>query len=283
MPGTNRYKIALSTINKWNELNMKRILLGMVAMLLALSTASASADEMVLGGGDVVKISVFGNPDLAVETRVSESGFVTMPLVGQVAIGGLSTAMAENKIATMLDRGGFVKKPQVNLMITVLTSQQVSVLGYVNRAGRYPINGRRGVLDMLALAGGISPDGGDIVTVIHRRDGKIVTDQVDTSQLIRNDEMIGNVDLQGGDTVFVERAPRFYIYGEVQRPGALRLERNMTVLQALSAGGGLTLRGTERGLRVKRRDQAGKLQTIDVRGDDLVQPNDVVYVKESLF
>jgi polysaccharide export outer membrane protein len=265
------------------ELNMKRILLGMVAALLAWSMVGAHAEEMVLGGGDVVKISVFGNPDLAVETRVSESGFITMPLVGQVAVAGLSTAMAESRIATMLDRGGFVKKPQVNLMITVLTSQQVSVLGYVNRAGRYPINGRRGVLDMLALAGGVSQEGGDIVTVMHRRDGKMVTDQIDTSQLIRNDELIGNIELQGGDTVFVERAPRFYIYGEVQRPGALRLERNMTVLQALSAGGGLTLRGTERGLRVKRRDGAGKLQTIDVRGDDLVQPNDVVYVKESLF
>lgn len=282
-PDANRYKIALTIIEKWNDLNMKRILLGMVAMLLALSTVSAHANEMVLGGGDVVKISVFGNPDLAVETRVSEAGFVTMPLVGQVAVAGLSPAMAESKIATMLDKGGFVKKPQVNLMVTVLTSQQVSVLGYVNRAGRYPIDGRRGVLDMLALAGGISPDGGDIVTVMHRRDGKMVTDQIDTSQLMRNGDMIGSVELQGGDTVFVERAPRFYIYGEVQRPGALRLERNMTVLQALSAGGGLTLRGTERGLRVKRRDQAGKLQTIDVRGDDLVQPNDVVYVKESLF
>lgn len=262
---------------------MKRILFGMLATLLAWSIGSAHAQEMVLGGGDVVKISVFGNPDLGVETRVSESGFITMPLVGQVAVAGLSTATAESKIATMLDRGGFVKKPQVNILITVLTSQQVSVLGYVNRAGRYPINGRRSVLDMLALAGGIGPDGGDVVTVIHRRDGKIVTEQADTSQLVRNDQMMGNVDVQGGDTVFVERAPRFYIYGEVQRPGALRLERNMTVLQALSAGGGLTLRGTERGLRVKRRDQDGKLQTIDVKGDDLVQPNDVVYVKESLF
>lgn len=262
---------------------MKRILFGMLATLLAWSIGSAHAQEMVLGGGDVVKISVFGNPDLGVETRVSESGFITMPLVGQVAVAGLSTASAESKIATMLDRGGFVKKPQVNILITVLTSQQVSVLGYVNRAGRYPINGRRSVLDMLALAGGIGPDGGDVVTVIHRRDGKIVTEQADTSQLVRNDQMMGNVDVQGGDTVFVERAPRFYIYGEVQRPGALRLERNMTVLQALSAGGGLTLRGTERGLRVKRRDQDGKLQTIDVKGDDLVQPNDVVYVKESLF
>jgi len=262
---------------------MKRLLFGMFAALLAWSIGSANADEMVLGGGDVVKISVFGNPDLAVETRVSESGFISMPLVGQVAVAGLSPAMAETKIATMLDRGGFVKKPQVNLLITVLASQQVSVLGQVNRAGRYPIDGRRSVLDLLALAGGINPEGGDVVTVIRTRDGKVVKDQVDTSELMRNADMTGNVDVQGGDTIFVERAPRFYIYGEVQKPGVLRLERNMTVLQALSAGGGLTLRGTERGLRVKRRDAAGKLQTIDVKGDDLLQPNDVVYVKESLF
>lgn len=262
---------------------MKRILFSMIAALLAWSIGSAQADELVLGGGDVVRISVYGNPDLAVETRVSQSGFITMPLVGQVAVAGLSTAMAETKIATMLERGGFVKKPQVNLLIAVLTSQQVSVLGQVNHAGRYPIDGRRTVLDLVALAGGISVDGGDVVTVIHKRDGNVAKDRVDTAELISGTDMAGNFDVQGGDIIFVERAPRFYIYGEVQRPGALRLERQMTVLQALSAGGGLTPRGTERGLRIKRRDAAGKLQTIDVKGDDLLQPNDVVYVKESLF
>jgi polysaccharide export outer membrane protein len=273
----------LSIFSKWNELNMKRILFGMFAALLVWGMGSAHADVMVLGGGDVVKITVFGNADLAVETRVSESGFITMPLVGQVAVVGLSTAAAEAKIATMLERGGFVKKPQVNLLITVLASQQVSVLGQVNRAGRYPIDGRRSVLDMVALAGGINPEGGDVITLIRKRDGKILKDQIDTSELMGNADMTASVDVQAGDTIFVPRAPRFYIYGEVQKPGMLRLQRDMTVLQALSAGGGLSLRGTERGLRIKRRDEAGKLQTIDVKGDDLVQPDDVVYVKESLF
>lgn len=262
---------------------MKRIVSWMLSALLVWGMGSTHANELVLGGGDVVKISVFGNPDLAVETRVSESGFVTMPLVGQVEVAGLSAAMAETKIATMLERGGFVKKPQVNLLVTVLSSQQVSVLGQVNRAGRYPIDGRRSVLDLLALAGGIGVDGGDVVTVIRKREGKVVKDRVDTAELMRSADLTGNFDVQGGDIIYVERAPRFYIYGEVQRPGAIRLERQMTVLQALSAGGGLTARGTERGLRIKRRDQGGKLQIIDVRGDDLLQPDDVVYVKESLF
>ena len=262
---------------------MKRILFGMFAAFFAWTVSSASAGEMVLGSGDVVKISVYGNPDLATETRVSESGFVTMPLIGQVSVNGLTPAMAETKIAAMLERGGFVKKPNVNLFVTTLTSQQVSVLGQVNRAGRYPIDGPHTVLDMLALAGGVNPDGGDLVTVIRKRGSKVTKDQVDTAELMRSADAVGNVEVQAGDIIFVERAPRFYIYGEVQRPGQLRLERQMTVLQALSAGGGLTPRGTERGLRVKRRDQNGKLQTIDVKGDDLLQPNDVVYVKESLF
>jgi polysaccharide export outer membrane protein len=262
---------------------MKRIFSGIITALLVWSMGSVNAEELLLGGGDVVRISVFGNPDLTMETRVSESGFITMPLIGQVAVAGLSTAMAEAKIASMLELGHFVKKPQVNMLITALTSQQVSVLGQVNRAGRYPIDGRRSVLDLLALAGGINPDGGDVVTVIRKRDGKVVKDQLDTAELMRSADMTGNFDVQAGDIVFVDRAPRFYIYGEVQRPGQLRLERQMTVLQALSAGGGLTPRGTERGLRVKRRGQNGKLQIIDVKGDDLLQPNDVVYVKESLF
>ena len=262
---------------------MKQILLGIFAVMLAWSMGSAHADELVLGGGDVVKISVFGNPDLAVETRVSESGFITMPLVGQVAVAGLSSAAAEAKIASMLERGNFVKKPQVNLLITALTSQQVSVLGQVKKAGRYAIDGRRSVLDMLALAGGIDTNGGDIVTVVRTRNGKVTKDALDTAEVMRTADMAGNYDLQGGDVIFVERAPRFYIYGEVQRPGMLRLERQMTVLQGLSAGGGLTARGTERGLRVKRRDAIGKMQIISVKGDDLLQPDDVVYVKESLF
>lgn len=262
---------------------MKQILLGIFAVLLAWSMGNVHAEELVLGGGDVVKISVFGNPDLAVETRVSESGFITMPLVGQVAVAGLSSAAAEAKIASMLERGNFVKKPQVNLLITALTSQQVSVLGQVKKAGRYAIDGRRSVLDMLALAGGIDTNGGDIVTVVRTRNGKVMRDALDTAELMRTADMAGNFDLQGGDVIFVERAPRFYIYGEVQRPGMLRLERQMTVLQGLSAGGGLTARGTERGLRVKRRDASGKMQVISVKGDDLLRPDDVVYVKESLF
>jgi len=75
----------------------------------------------------------------------------------------------------------------------------------------------------------------------------------------------------------------FYIYGEAQRPGSYRLQRNMTVMQALSMGGGLTSRGTQRGIQIKRKDANGTIVTINADLSEELLPDDVVYVKESLF
>jgi len=247
-------------------------------------TGTAGAAELPLGAGDVVKLSVYNNPDMTTEARVSESGAISVPLIGQVQVADLSVAAAEQKIAGLLASGGFIKKAQVNLLVTVAQSQQVSVLGQVNRPGRYPIDGRRSVLDLLALAGGINQEGADDISLIRQRGGKTTKQVLDIRQLTRGDDTAAvDTVLGANDVIYVERAPRFYIYGEVQRPGVLHLERSMTVLQALAAGGGLTPRGTERGLRIKRRDAGGQLQILDAKHDDLVLPDDVVYVKESLF
>ncbi|AYM75298.1 polysaccharide export protein EpsE [Janthinobacterium agaricidamnosum] len=254
-----------------------------MATLLALSAGFAGAADVQLGAGDVLKISVYGNPDLALETRVSEAGEITFPLVGNVALGGLSVSAAEKKLGGLLESGGFLRKAQVNIIVTQLQSQQVSVLGQVNRPGRYPIEGKRSLMDMLAMAGGVSQDGGDAVNLIRKRNGKTTREIVDIVEMVRSADLNRDLDVAGNDVIFVERAPRFYIYGEVQRPGAFRLERSMTVLQALSVGGGLTQRGTERGIRIKRRDEAGKLEIINAKHDDLLQVDDMVYVQESLF
>lgn len=262
---------------------MNRFLRAVMALMLTLSAGAACAADVPLGPGDVVKVSVYGSPDLTLETRVSESGNISYPLIGQVPVAGLSAAAAEKKIASMLESGGYLKKPQVNLIVTALQSQTVSVLGQVNRPGRYPVDGKRSVMDMLALGGGISTEGGDKVSLIRNRAGQTVRKDVDLSQMMRDGGASDELLVQGGDVVFVERAPKFYIYGEVQRPGSFRLEPSMTVTQALSAGGGLSLRGTERGLLIKRRDAQGQLQTIRAKNDDLVQMGDVLYVKESWF
>ena len=262
---------------------MKPLAHWMAAAVLALGAGVASAAEVLLGPGDVVRLSVYGSPDLSIETRVSESGAITFPLLGQVGIGGLSVAAAERKIGNLLEKGGYLKKAEVNMIITTLASQQVSVLGQVNRPGRYPVEGRRKVLDLLAMAGGASADGGDLISLVRTRDGKTTRETIDVVDMVRKGELDKDYEVAGGDIIFVERAPRAYVTGEVQRPGAFRIERGMTVQQAISAGGGLTPRGSDSRLRITRRDAGGLSRTSEAKPDDTVQQDDVITVKESLF
>jgi polysaccharide export outer membrane protein len=257
-------------------------LLGIAAMLV--SAAAFGQSRETLGEGDSIRITVFQNPDLTTETRISERGTITFPLIGEVALGGLSPAGAEARIARQLIEGKFVLKPQVSLNVVRVRSRQVSVLGQVAHPGRYPRDDTSSNLaDLLALAGGISPTGDDNVTVMVTRNGKTAKLDINVPTMYRTGDLSRNIQLQSGDTIFVQRAPIFYIYGEVQRSGAYRLEPDMTVMQALSVGGGVTPRGTDRGLKIRRKAGNGNFQTIDARLTDPLEPNDVIYVRESLF
>lgn len=261
--------------------------LAFAVLALANATAVRAADntsEYVLGAGDTIRISVFQNPDLTVETRVSESGTITFPLIGNVAVSGLTIPAAEQKIAKQLRAGGFVLKPQVNILVLTIRGSQVAVLGQVNRPGRYPLeifNSK--VTDMLAIAGGITPAGGDTIVLVGTRDGKAFRKEIDVPALFLTNKLADDILVAGGDIIYVHRAPMFYIYGEVQRPGVYRLEREMTVIQGLAQGGGLTLRGTERGLRISRRGADGKTQEITPSMVDPIHTDDVIYVRESFF
>lgn len=243
----------------------------------------AFAADIELGPGDTLRVNVYGHPDLSLETRVSESGSISYPLIGEVKVSGLSPAAAQKKIAGMLERGGYLRNPQVNISVAQNQSQQVSVLGQVTRPGRYPVDGKRSLTDILALAGGMTQDAGDTVTLVRSRNGKTVKESLDLHAMVKTGDMNKNLQLKTDDVIYVERAPRFYIYGEVQHPGTYKLERNMTVIQALSVGGGLSPRGTDRGVRLKRRDADGTLREITAKHEDIVQTDDVVYVRESLF
>jgi len=262
---------------------MKRVVTWMVGLVFILGMGAAGAAEVLLGPGDVVKLSVYGSPDLSIETRVSESGHLTFPLLGQVAVGGMSVAGAEKKIAGLLEKGGYIKQAQVNMLVTTLASQQISVLGHVNRPGRYPVEGRRRVLDMLALAGGIHSEGGDMISLVRTRNGKTTRETIDLVDMVRRGELDKDVEVAGGDIIFVERAPRAYVTGEVTRPGPFRLERGMTVQQALSAGGGLSPRGSSNGIRITRKDAGGLPVSLDANASDAVQVDDVIVVRESWF
>jgi len=257
-------------------------LLGAAALLLSAAVFAQSREA--LGEGDTVRITVFQNPDLTTETRISERGTITFPLIGEVALAKLTPAGAEARIAEQLRAGKFLLKPQVSLNVVRVRSRQVSVLGQVVRPGRYALDDASSNLtDILALAGGISPTGDDNVTVMITRNGKTAKLEINVPSMYRTGDLSRNLQLESGDTVFVQRAPVFYIYGEVQRAGTYRLEPAMTVMQALSVGGGVTQRGTDRGLKIHRRAADGAVQKLDAQLTDPMQPDDVIYVKESLF
>jgi polysaccharide export outer membrane protein len=240
--------------------------------------------EHTLGPGDVIRIAVYQNPDLSVETRLSENGQITFPLIGAVSLDGLSITAAEQRIAKALRDGNFVLKPQVTVSLQQVRSAQISVLGQVGKPGRYPIEtvGSK-VSEMIAAAGGVSPTGSDIVTLVGARNGKPVRLEIDLPAILQAGKNELDIVVANNDILYVDRAPMLYIYGEVQHPGATRVERGMTVLQALAASGGVTQRGTERGLKIHRRDASGNVRIIQPNMNDMVERDDVIYVRESLF
>ena len=121
------------------------------------------------------------------------------------------------------------------------------------------------------------------MVVTGQRDGKFFRKGVDIPSIYLAEKPDEDIVLLGGDTIYVHRAPVFYIYGEAQRPGSFRIERDMTVMQALAQGGGPTARGTETKLRLSRKMEDGTVQQIVPKLTDLVLPNDVIYVNERLF
>jgi polysaccharide export outer membrane protein len=254
----------------------------------ATATAAAAASaEYKLGAGDVVRVVVYQNPDLTLETRVSETGVISYPLLGNVRIGGLGVSAAEKLIADGLKNGNFVKQPQVTIILMQVKGNQASVLGQVNRPGRYPIETTdMRMTDLLANAGGVATTGGDQLVLTGTRGGKPYRLEIDLPTVFGPSGDHGRANdvlIQNGDVLWVDRAPIVYIYGEVQRPGPVRLERGMTLMQVLASGGGLTQRGTERGIRVHRKANDGKVQVLQPAMDDGIRDGDVVYVKESLF
>jgi polysaccharide export outer membrane protein len=242
--------------------------------------AGAASEDYRLGAGDLLKIVVFDHDELNLDARVSQTGNITFALVGQVPVGGLSTREAELLLAKRLVEGGFVSQPQVSILVSDYESQKVSVMGQVTKAGQYPLDSSKSVLDALALAGGLLSDtAGDDATLV-RADGTHIA--IDLPRLFDGDPAM-NLPVHDGDTVFVQRAAQFYVYGEVQHPGQYRLPRNTTISQAISIGGGLTPRGTQRGAIVKRLDADSKEHKLPVADQDMLQPNDVLLIKPSWF
>jgi polysaccharide export outer membrane protein len=236
-----------------------------------------------IGPDDVLRISVYGYEDLKTESRVSADGRINFPLIGEVAASGKSTMELEEAIAVRLINGGFIHDAQVSVTVLERVSQQVSVLGYVNKPGRYALDSNSSIVDLIAMAEGIHEMGDYKVVVTRVIDGKPQKRELSLLAYLENSESIAPFKMQQGDQVYVPKASMFYIYGEVQHPGGYRIEPDISVVKALPIGGGLTVRGTENGMVIKRKDKSGELQEIDTELGDAVLKDDVIYVGERWF
>jgi polysaccharide biosynthesis/export protein len=237
-----------------------------------------------LGPGDSVSIQVYGQPDMATTVYVSDDGTIPVPLAGPVQIAGLSPAEASQRIEKALKDGKFLVHPQVTLTVMVSRSQRVSVLGQVGKPGVYPIESNTTIFDLLAMAGGALETGSDEIFLL-RKDagGTLQRYPINLKGLDNAKNAIPAQALRGGDSILVPKAEQFYIYGEITSPKKYRVEPGMTVVQAIAVAGGVTVRGSERRVDIKRLVADGKYVTVKAKLNDLVKPDDVIHVKESIF
>jgi polysaccharide export outer membrane protein len=249
--------------------------------------APAAGDNrrlLQLGPGDLVTISVFGRPEMDGNLYVDDDGTLRVPLAGKVAVGGLSPTEASEAIERALKTGEILVDPHVSITVSQSRSQRVSVLGEVRAPGRYAIESNTTILDLLAQAGGVT-DGSANVIFILRPDasGTATRIPVDIGAFAEGRGGPPTEMLHGGDSVFVPKAEHFYITGEVQAPATYRVDPGMTVAQAIGRAGGVTPRGSESRVEIKRLGKDGKYKVFKPKPSDLVQADDVVRVKQSIF
>lgn len=255
-----------------------------MAMCVLASMANAQV-SYVMGAGDEIRLTVYNQPDLTTEGRISGDGTLEIPLIGSVKIAGRSTAEAARMIAEYYQRGDFLQDAHVNILVTKYRSQSVAILGKVNKPGQLILEGPTSLTQALAYAGGVAESGSERLILIRTgNNGRQDRQEYDLQNLLNHEaEDRSVVWMQNGDTLYVPIAGRFYISGEVRSPGMYPLDRSLNVMQALGVAGGLTTRANDRGLLLHRKQANGAVKELRAKPDDPVLDGDVLVIKESLF
>lgn len=260
-----------------------------ILLIFAFSaTLAISQPEYVIGEGDVLKITVYENPDLTTEARVSGEGKITFPLIGEVVVNGSTSSEIEKKIAQLLS-DGFIVKPQVSVFIMEFKSKKISVLGEVAKPGLVILRGKSTLLDVISDAGGITLNAGDSLTIQRKINSSTGQNQdkdiivlVDLKKLFEEGDANANVPVYDGDSIYVPKASFVYVNGEVKNPGAYKITLGLTVLKSITLAGGFTPKASERRTKIIRK--GGKQEeTTKAKMDDLVKPDDIIFVPESWF
>ena len=254
-------------------------------------------DEYRVGSKDVLQVDVYGVESLTnLEVTVSAMGRITLPLLGEVDVNGLTKSEVEEKLVRLL-KDSFLRNPRVTVLIKQYQSRVVYMIGAVLKPGIFPLLGSQNLLEMLVLAGGPTPQAGPEVILIRKQDGKEgMSLRIPLQSLMSNLDSRLDIPLQPGDVVNVpaDRNIVVYILGAVKTPGALevKLSSMPTLLKAITKAGGFTDRANQRDVRVRRVDAQGVEKEVRVNVRDIIrgkkkdmrlEPEDVIIVGESIF
>lgn len=258
----------------------------LMAVILLLITLPACADEYVIGEGDLLKISVYDNPDLTTDTRVSGDGKITLPLIGEITVTGMTAAAAQKSIADKLS-DGYIRKPQVSVFITEYKSKKVTTLGEFTKPGLVELRGNSTLMEVISNAGGITVNASDTLIVkrkILKPDGpgEDLAIVVDLNRLLEKGDISTNIMVKDGDSIYVPRAAFIYVSGEVKTPGAYKVTKGLTVLRSITLAGGFTQKAAKNSTTIVRKSGNGEF-SIEARMEDLVMPDDIIVVPESFF
>jgi polysaccharide export outer membrane protein len=241
-------------------------------------------DKLRIGAGDLLEVSVYGVSDFKQEGRVSDSGDMTLPLVGGLHIGGLTVDEAQAKVSQALVEGGYFRDPHVSVLIKDFASQGISVMGEVEKPGVYPAMSTRRLYDLVSQAGGFTAKAGKTVTITHRDRPTDPENIPLTSDPAKS--MTSNITVYPGDTIVVSKAGIVYVVGDVGRPGGFVMENGerMTVLQAIAMAQGVNRTAAVGSARLIRRS-TGKPEEIKVplKGIMSAKANDVDLMPEDIL
>jgi polysaccharide biosynthesis/export protein len=253
---------------------------------------SVEAPKLAIGPGDVLDVEVFDTPELSLPTaRVSQTGQVTLPVLGMVEVEGLNAEQAARQIETEMRARGILLDPHVTVSVVEYTSQGATVIGEVKSPGVYPLFGGRRLLDMIAVAGGIAPSAGKIITIAHRSDPQHPV----TIALVSNARSLGSQEnpvILPGDTVMVGKASVIYILGAANRPGGYLFDNNerLSLMQAIALAGGWDKSAALSKARLIRKVPEGhKEYMLDLKhvlegkqADIALKDGDILFLPESL-
>jgi polysaccharide export outer membrane protein len=261
------------------------------AGVMLLSVGALAQTDYTIGAQDVLTITVYDQAELSGKFTVDPDGTLTFPLLGRVKAGGSTLRALEEDLRKRL-ADGYLRNPQVSVSMETYRSQQIFVMGEVRAPGAYPLTGDMTIIEAIARAGSTTPQAADEVMIVRPKEGEVdgpilaVDGDADVIRVNLRDIQEGalskNVALRDGDTLVVQKARSVYVFGQVKTPGAYAVDKDTTVLQALSLAGGVTDRGSTGRIKIVRTAD-GRKKELKVKLTDIVEPGDTIIVAERFF